>query len=148
MHTRSLLLAAIWLALPLAAEAQAMADAMAGIRNGGGWVEIPIEAGEGTMSTMALPTLGMRLAGCMTVWPGHSGDFEIRAHERILDHVLEFTGKPGVGVPFAHTFGMRAQIDFDFHWSEPRDTTLLLWIGVDLSGGDGEEACEPKYAGG
>jgi len=147
MRTPSLVVAAIWLALPLASHAQGVADAMAGIRNGGGWVEVPIEAGEGTMSTMTMPSMGMQLAGCMTVWSGHSGEFEIRAHEQVLDHVLEFTAEPGVGVPFSHTFRMRAQIDFNFQWSEPRDTTLLLWIGVDLSGGGGEEACEPQYAG-
>jgi hypothetical protein len=149
MLTRSLMIAATWLALlPLASEAQGAADAMAGIRNGGGWVEIALEDGQGSMSTLTMPSLGMNLSGCMTVWPGHSGEFEVRAHERILDQVLEFTAEPGVGVPFSHTFGMRAQIDFDFHWSEPRDTTLMLWIGVDLGAGGSDESCEPKYEGG
>ena len=143
----ALALASICLAPPVLSEAQGVADVMGGIRDGGGWVEIPIEGGEGALSTMTMPSAGLRLAGCMTVWPGHSGEFEIRAHERILDHVLEFTAEPGVGVPFSHTFGMRAQIDFDFRWSEPRDTTLLLWIGLEFGERTTEQSCEPKYAG-
>ena len=93
---------------------------------------VPIEGGVGSFSTYTLPTLGMSLNGCVTVLEAHSGSWHIRAHERVADHVLEVEVEPGVGRMFSHTFGMRAKIDFEFRWSEPRDTTLVLWVGVDF----------------
>jgi hypothetical protein len=47
-------------------------------------------------------------------------------------------------VRFAHEFGLRSQIEFDFQWSEPRDTTLFLWVGVDRADDGPDEACKPK----
>jgi hypothetical protein len=146
-RTLQLLITAIALAAPQPSGAQKVADVMTGIRDGGGWIGVPIEAGHGTFSTVTLPTAGMTLKGCVTVWYGHSGRWEIEARERIADDVLRIAAEPGIGVPFSHEFGMRAQIDFDFRWSEARDTTLMLWVGLDLMGRDDGEACEPRYAG-
>jgi hypothetical protein len=129
-----------------ALSAQESGDMLAGLRNGGGWVSIPIVGGQGSMSTAQLPTMGMTLAGCMTVWPGHSGDFEILARETMVDTTLVVHARPGVGVPFRHTFGVKAQLDFSFRWSEARDTTLMLWLGLAV-GRTQHEACEPVYAG-
>ena len=118
---------------------------MMGMRNGGGWVGIPIAQGKGSFSTITLPTAAMSIAGCLNVWWGHSGSFEIRAHESVLGSNLRIQAEPGVGVPFEHDFGMTAQIDFEFEWSEPRDTTLMLWVGLDPTLEAPEEACEPQH---
>ena len=145
MRTVTPLAIAFALAAP-ALSAQESSDVLAGLRNGGGWVSIPIVAGRGTMSTAQLPTMGMTLAGCMTVWPGHSGDFEVRAHETFADTTLVVRARPGEGVPFRHTFGLKAQLDFAFRWSEARDTTLMMWVGLAV-GRTQQEACEPVYGG-
>ena len=132
---------------PLSVAAQeGPTDILEGLRNGGGWVEVPIEGGVGSISTMTMPTIGMTLAGCLNVWSGHSGEFEITARDNVTDSVLTATARPGVGVPFSHTFGMQAQVDFDLRWSEPRDTTLIMWVGIAI-GRTAEEACTPVFGG-
>ncbi|MDH3272029.1 MAG: hypothetical protein OEN56_11885 [Gemmatimonadota bacterium] len=129
---------------PLGAEAQSIAGILSGMRDGGGWVGIPIEGGEGSYTTVRLPTAGMTLSGCVHVWYGHSGQWTIEARDQITDSTLTITAEPGIGVPFSHRFGMQAKLDFEFHWSEPRDTTLMLWVGVDMDGEGGEPAvCNP-----
>lgn len=138
----------VLVASPVNAAAQGIAEVMGAIRDGGGWVGIAIEDGRGSARSTALPTAGLSVAGCVNVWYGHSGEFEIRAVDRVTQEVLEIRAEPGVGVPFSHTFGVRAQVDFDFQWSEPRDTTLMLWVGMGLGRQGGSEACEPKYGGG
>jgi hypothetical protein len=129
---------------PAVLSAQEAADVLASLRNGGGWVGVPIEAGVGTYSTLTIPTVGMTVEGCVTVWPGHSGEWDIRAHDSVSDTSRVIHAVPGQGVPFSHTFGMQARIDVDFRWSEQRDTTLLLWVGIAVAKTP-EEACEPVY---
>ena len=129
--------------LPAAARAQPLDDVMSAIRNGGGWVSVPIVGGRGEASTLPLPTMNLTLTGCVRVWDGHSGRWEIRAHETIADTTLVVRSVPGEGVPFSHQFGLRSQVAVDIVWSEPRDTTLFLWVG--LKGQDDErDACVPK----
>ena len=115
-----------------------------GMQGGGGWVQIPIDSGKGSFRTITLPTAAMSVAGCVNVWPGHSGTFEIRAHESVLGSNLRMEAEPGVGVPFEHDFGMTAQVDIEFTWSEPRDTTLHLWVGIDPTLKAPEGACDPQ----
>ena len=79
----------------------------------------------------------------MNVWWGHSGTWEIRAHESVLGSNLRIEAEPGVGVTFEHDFGMTAQVDIEFEWSEPRDTTLLLWIALDPTLEAPESVCDP-----
>lgn len=140
---RLLTLALLLLALPASARAQPLDNVMTAIRNGGGWVSIPIVQGVGTTSTVTLPTMGFTLTGCVRVWDGHSGRWEIRAHETVADTTLVARSEPGQGVPFSHTFGLRSQIDVDIRWSEPRDTTLFLWVGLKAQD-DERDACVPK----
>jgi hypothetical protein len=135
-------------AFPMSGNAQTVSEVMAGLRNGGGWVAIPIAGGEGTVRSMTMPTAGLSLSGCINVWPGHSGQWEIRAHDRVADKTTELDATPGVGVPFSHDFGLTAQVDFRFHWSEARDTTLMMWVGLGNGGEGSEDACEPKYPNG
>ena len=40
---------------------------------------------------------------------------------------------------------MQAQVDGKFSWSEARDTTLMLWVGVALAGSKNRSLCQPKY---
>ena len=122
-----------------------IADVLAGLQGGGGWVNIPITRGEGSFSTVRVPTMALSVTGCVNVWHGHSGLWEIEAREQMLGSVLRLQAEPGVGVPFEHAFGMQAQVDIDFRWSEPRDTTLMLWVGIDLAGEGGEAVCQPDY---
>jgi hypothetical protein len=144
-HRALQLCLALLLSAPAATAAQDMGTVMMGMRNGGGWVGIPIAQGKGSFSTITLPTAAMSIAGCLNVWWGHSGSFEIRAHESVLGSNLRIQAEPGVGVPFEHDFGMTAQVDFEFEWSEPRDTTLMLWVGLDPTLEAPEEACEPQH---
>jgi hypothetical protein len=135
------------LAMPSPGSSQGIAQLMTGFREGGGWVSIPIEEGRGTFSTITLPTAAMSVAGCINVWSVHSGTWKIEAHEKVLGSVLSLDAEPGQGVPFEHDFGMTAQVDFAFRWSEPRDTTLYLWVGLGRSGRGPETACEPREPG-
>lgn len=129
--------------LPAHLRAQPLDDVMSAIRDGGGWVSVPIVAGRGSASTAALPTMGLTLTGCVRVWDGHSGRWEIRARDSINEASLTVRGQPGQGVPFSHTFGLRSQLQVDFVWSEPRDTTLYLWVGL-KGAKDDRDACVPK----
>jgi hypothetical protein len=129
---------------PVVVRAQGVQEVLATIRNGGGWVTVPIVAGHGTASTVILPTLGLNLAGCVNVWAGHTGEWQIRARDTIAEATLEVSSSPGQGVRFAHEFGMRSKLEFEFLWSEPRDTTLYLWVGLDREEDGPEEACTPK----
>ena len=110
-----------------------------------GWVGIPIEGGKGSFSSVTVPVGALSISGCVNVWWGHSGTWKIRAHESVLGSNLRIDAEPGVGVPFEHDFGMTAQVDVAFEWSEPRDTTLLLWIGLDPTLEAPESACEPDH---
>jgi hypothetical protein len=141
---RALLLAAALVGFgPGRADAQGMEAVMAAIRNGGGWVSIDIQGGRGAAKTLPMPAMGMTLNGCMQVWEGNTGRWRIRAHDTVTDKVIEASSLPGEDVPFSHEFGLRTQLDVEFIWSEPRDTTLFLWVGL----GDAEsdpDVCTPK----
>lgn len=132
------------LAMPAPARAQGIQEVLATIRNGGSWVTVPIEGGHGTVSTVTLPTMGMKLAGCINIWEGHSGEWEIKARDTIAEDTLEVESSPGEGVRFSHEFGLRSQLEFEFDWSEPRDTTLYLWVGLDRENQKPQESCTPK----
>ncbi len=123
--------------------AQAIDAVMTSIKNGGGWVSVPIDGGTGSASTVTLPTMGITLTGCVRVWDGQSGHWRIHVADSITGDTLGVAAEPGQGVPFSHTFGLRSQLHVDFTWSEPRDTTLFLWIGVG-GGEDDKDACTPK----
>ena len=142
--THIVLAAAMLAASPHAGQAQPVPEILATIRNGGGWVNVPIERGLGTASTVMLPTMGLTLSGCVNVWAGHSGEWSIRARDTIAEDSLALRSTPGEGVRFAHEFGLRSQLEFEFEWSEPRDTTLYLWVGLDREDDGPAEACTPK----
>lgn len=132
-------------AAPVAA--QGPGELLRTIRQGGGWVSIPIRAGEGSLRTDTVPTLGVTLAGCLNVWGGHSGEWTIQARDPVNGGSLDATAVPGEGVPFSYRTGLRSLLDVEVRWSEPRDTTLLVWIGLEGVVRE-RDACAPTYGSG
>lgn len=133
---------------PRPAGAQGMEQLLGAIRNGGGWVSVPIEGGRGEFRSAVLPTLGLTLDGCVAVWNGQSGNWHISARDELGGDRLEATVAPGDPVLFSYSPGTRSQLAVTFRWSEPRDTTLYLWIGLDRPERRGAAACEPPAEGG
>jgi hypothetical protein len=130
---------------PASAEAQDLMELLWGIQQGGGWVRIPVEQGEGSIRTVALPVGGLRLTGCTQVWGGHSGSWDIHARDLRGDGTIDVSLQPGEPMIFAYQAGTQSQLQVDVRWSEPRDTTLLLWIGVETPLLP-RDPCEPLYA--
>lgn len=148
-HLRTVLLVALLTLAPGAvapepASAQSVSDLLASVQRGGGWVSVPIRAGTGKVSTATIPTMGLTVAGCVQVWNGHTGEWDIEARDAISDGSLAVSARPGESVPFSYTAGMRSQIDIDIAWSEPRDTTLFLWVGLARPNQPPEATCEPQ----
>ena len=129
--------------LPAPVEGQSVRDLLATVQRGGGWVSIPIEDGRGHLTTAAVPTGGLTLSGCVHVWPGHTGRFDIRAQDALGNGRFSMNAGAGESVPFSYTAGLRSQLEVDFAWSEPRDTTLYLWVGLARPNQDPTTTCEP-----
>jgi hypothetical protein len=137
------------MAVPGGARAQTLAELLAAIRQGGSWVDIAIENGRGSILTPRLPTAGMPLRGCLRVWPGHSGTWDIRVRDTQGTARMETVARPDQPVPFVYRTGPVAQLEGQVRWSEPRDTTLVVWVGLGPPNGDGSEGrdpCRPVYA--
>ena len=145
--SRSTLLAAFGLvlasAVPAPARAQAPAELIRAIRSGGSWVAIPISRGRASLSSDTVPTLGLTLNGCLTVWGGHSGEWTFEARDELNGKRLDAVAAPGRGVPFSVETGMRSHLDLEVRWSEPRDTVLQLWVGLEIPARP--NACTPVY---
>jgi hypothetical protein len=129
--------------LPSSVGAQSVGELMASMQRGGGWVSVPIKNGTGHVSTATLPTVGLTVAGCIHVWGGHTGRWDIRARDALGSGRLQMQAGAGESVPFTYTAGMRSQLEVDFSWSEPRDTTLYLWVGLARPNQDPQSTCEP-----
>ncbi len=132
---------------PRPADAQTLLDLLRSIEQGGGWVTIPIENGKGTFVSDPLPTAGLTLSGCMQVYAATSGRWELRARDTLGEGHLEATVSGGETVPFRYRTGSRAQIRVDARWSEPRDTTLFVWVGLETSRRSGRDPCTPGVRG-
>jgi hypothetical protein len=132
-------------AVPAGAEGQTLVDLLAALRQGGGWIDVPIRGGKGSRLTPILPTAGLDVAGCFRVWGGHSGlwDFDVRDTQGAAR--LQKLTLPDQPVTFRHATGRVAQLDLQVRWSEPRDTTLILWVGLRTSSPGARDPCEPIY---
>lgn len=131
---------------PTPASAQSLPDLLSAIAQGGGWVSIPIEGGRGTMRTRAVPTAGMRLSGCMEIWGGHSGAFDVAVEDVYGNGSLRRNGaRPAEDVPFDYRTGAWSQLDVNVRWTERRDTTLLVWVGLEGGRRSSRDPCEPVY---
>lgn len=134
--------------LPTPLSGQGMIDLLQALRNGGTWVGIPIEDGVGSVSTATLPTLGMTLRGCGQVYGAHTGRWAIQARDSLGGGRLDVEVEPGEPVEFSYTTGTVSQLAVEARWSEARDTTLLVWIGLETRDPRRPDACIPVYGKG
>jgi hypothetical protein len=134
--------------LPTRVSAQSMADLFQTLLDGGTWVSIPIQGGAGSVNTKPLPTLGMTLRGCAQVYWGNSGKWAIQARDSLGGGTLDVEVEAGEPVEFSYTTGQRSQLTVEARWSEARDTTLLVWIGLETPSSRGRDACSPVYGKG
>lgn len=146
-HLSSLLALAVLLSVPANAHAQNPMQLLRSIQQGGGWISVPITEGRGEIATDTVPTFGLSVKGCLTVWPGHSGRWTLKAEDPLNDQQLDAEATPGEGIPFSYASGPRSALDVLITWSEARDTTLNVWVGVD-TGNPERNACTPVYPGG
>lgn len=149
VHLTSLLVGALlfggW---PAVVEGQSLVDLLRSIEEGGGWVRIPVEGGSGTLTTAALPTGGLTLSGCMQVYAATSGRWRIRARDTLGEGRLDANVEGGEPVTFTYRTGRRARLSVEARWSEPRDTTLLVWVGLASPLRPGRDPCTPIYGSG
>lgn len=117
------------LALPAPAEGQ-IAQVLKAVNSGGSWIQLPVEAGRASYRSSAFPLAGMAFDGCVRIWERHSGSWTISARDAMGDARLDVTTAPGEPVRFDYKAGFQAQLEVDVEWSEPRDTTLFVWVGV------------------
>ena len=103
---------------------------MKAVANGGSWINLPVEKGRASLLSPVVPLAGLSINGCLHVWSGHSGQWTVRAADTRGDKKLDFVAEPGKPVRFDYKAGLQAQLDLKIEWSEPRDTTLFLWIGL------------------
>ena len=132
-------------ARPAPAQSQSLMELLRSIQQGGGWVSIPVAQGEGAFRTVPLPVGGLNLTGCVQVWPGHSGSWDIRARDLVGEGELDVSLRPGEAAPFAYEAGPQSQLEVSVRWSEPRDTTFLLWVGLEAPRLE-RDPCEPVYS--
>lgn len=128
------------------ASAQGVGAVLGAMAQGGGWIQIPIERGNGSLLSAALPSVGLEIAGCMQIWAGHSGSWTVNVEDTYGNGDLAAVAEPGDEIPFTYAPGAWAQLKVDITWSEPRDTTLLVWVGVE--GAARRNPCEPVYGDG
>lgn len=137
-------LAAAVLASTLPAQGQIF-ELMRIVSQGGSWLGLPVTGGRASLEGPVVPVAGLTLDGCLRVWDGHSGEWTIRAEDSLGESRLDVTAKPGQPVRFAFRGGVQAQLDVQVEWSEARDTTLHVWVGVaPPSAPDGRlDTCQP-----
>ncbi|MDE2763527.1 MAG: hypothetical protein OXQ94_07430 [Gemmatimonadota bacterium] len=111
------------------AEAQVL-QLMRTIADGGSWINLPVRKGKASLSSPAIPLAGLALNGCLLVWRGHSGKWTVRARDTLGDKELDVVALPGQPVKFDYKAGFKAQLDLEVEWTEPRDTTLFMWVGL------------------
>lgn len=138
------ILAAALVWVPATAGAQTLGDVLEAMRVGGGWIRIPVDGGRGTLLTPSLPSAGRSIEGCMEIWPGHSGSWTLKVNDTYGNGRLETLARPADDIPFTYQTGLLAQLEVDVRWSEPRDTTLLVWVGLRSARGE-RDPCEPVY---
>ena len=132
---------------PRPAEAQGPLELLRRVQQGGGWISIPVTEGAADVTTDTLPTLGLALEGCVTVWPGHSGTWTLEARDPLNDQEFDAVSNPGESARFSYQTGRRSVLDVRVRWSEQRDTTLHLWVGLDVPTSR-EDPCTPRYRDG
>ena len=138
------LVAAAILGLTVPAQGQIF-ELMRIVGDGGSWLGLTVTAGRASLEGPVVPVAGLALDGCMQVWDGHSGEWTIRAEDKLGGSRLDVTANPGQPVRFEFRGGIQAQLDVAVEWSEARDTTLHVWVGVALpsANDEGRDICHP-----
>ncbi len=114
-------------------QAQIPPEILQAMERGGAWIALPIEAGVGSFQSESVPTFGIRLQGHLRIWEEHTGSWHVAVRDLARDAdraVLERLMTPGERVDFDYRTGMLGQVRIDVRWSEARDTTLRVWVGV------------------
>lgn len=119
---------------------------MRAIADGGSWINLPVRTGKASLRSPAVPLAGLALNGCLLVWKGHSGEWTVRARDTLGDKELDVVALPGQPVKFDYKAGFKAQLDLEVEWTEPRDTTLFMWVGLS-PGRKKERKSESKQPG-
>ncbi len=132
------------LALPVPAEGQ-VAQLLKAVSSGGSWIRLPVEGGQASYRSPVIPLAGMAFNGCVKIWERHSGSWTISARDGLGEARLDVTAAPGESVTFDYRAGFQARLDVDIEWSEPRDTTLFVWVGVSAQTNQdtGRDICQP-----
>jgi len=140
----AMLVAVAFLASTFPAQSQIF-ELMRIVGDGGSWLGLTVTAGRASLEGPVVPVAGLALDGCLQVWDGHSGEWTIRAEDKLGDSGLDVTANPGQPVRFEFRGGIQAQLDVSVEWSEARDTTLHVWVGVALPSAprDGRDICQP-----
>ena len=140
----AMLVAVAFLAPTVPAQGQIL-ELMRIVGDGGSWLGLPVTAGRASLEGPVVPVAGLSLDGCLQVWDGHSGEWTIRAEDKLGGSSLDVTASPGQPVRFEFRGGIQAQLDVAVEWSEARDTTLHVWVGVALPSpqGGGRDICQP-----
>lgn len=144
MRTLLALATVALLLIPSAASAQGVARILEAIRVGGSWISLPVEGGRARLTTAVLPSGGQTIRGCLEIWPGHTGEWDLRVSDTYGNGRLEARARPADDIPFVYSTGMMAQLDVEVEWSERRDTTLLVWVGLESPRRE-RNPCEPVY---
>ena len=141
----ALLALAAWFA-PAPAEGQVV-QLLRTVGNGGSWINLPVKKGRASFRSPVMPLAGLSVNGCLRVWRGHSGSWTVRARDTVGGQELEAKLVPGTPAKFEYDAGLQAQLDLVVEWSEPRDTTLFMWIGVERAKKEKEkddrDICQP-----
>lgn len=130
--------------LPLSAQGQIL-ELMRIVSEGGSWLGLTVTEGRASLEGPIVPVAGLSLDACLQVWDGHSGEWTIRAEDKLGASRLDVTAAPGEPVRFEFRGGIQAQLDVEVEWSEARDTTLHVWVGVGPPSAQGGERdiCQP-----
>ena len=132
------------LCLPAPAEGQ-IAQLLQAVGNGGSWIRLEVEEGHASYRSPVFPLAGMSITGCLQVWNRQTGSWTVHAKDTMGDDELDITAVPGAPVKFDYKAGFQAQLDVNIEWSEPRDTTLFMWVGLAVQGNQDSDRdiCEP-----
>ncbi len=120
---------ALFFAGPSPGEAQ-LAQILEALSKGETWVNLPVKEGRGLWTTPSVPAFGLRFEGCARIWEKHSGTWKITATDLVGGEEVRLEGGPGAERRFSYEGGAVAKLQVQVEWSEPRDTTLFLWIGL------------------
>ena len=132
------------------AEAQVL-QAMKALSEGGSWINLPVRNGRAAIRGPVVPLAGLAVDVCLVVWRRHSGEWTVHAKDERGGQTIDTVALPGEPVRFAYKAGFTARFSVDVEWSEPRDTTLFVWVGASRARGrgddgpdDDEDICTPR----